>query len=57
MIYADLDDSLQARAFLQQALAINPHFHPIYAETARQTLANLSTKTGSSLIQEAANAR
>jgi tetratricopeptide (TPR) repeat protein len=57
MIYADLDDSLQARAFLQQALAINPHFHPIYAETARQTLANLSTKTGSSPIQEAANAR
>ena len=57
MIYADLGDSARAQGFLQQALAINPHFHPIYAETARQTLAKLTTKTGSAPVQEAANAK
>jgi tetratricopeptide (TPR) repeat protein len=56
MIYADLGDSARAQEFLHRALMINPHFHPIYAETARQTLARLTTKTGSP-VQEAANAK
>jgi tetratricopeptide (TPR) repeat protein len=56
MIYADLGDPVRAQQFLQQALTINPRFHPIYAETARQTLAKLTTKTGS-LVQEAANGK
>ncbi|MBV8438430.1 MAG: tetratricopeptide repeat protein [Silvibacterium sp.] len=57
MIYADLGDTARAQEFLHEALAINPHFHPIHAETARQTLAWLATKTGSSPVQEAANAK
>jgi tetratricopeptide (TPR) repeat protein len=67
MIYADLGDSVKAQEFLHQALMINPHFHPIYAETARQTLAKLTTakpttakpttRTGWSPVQEAANAK
>jgi tetratricopeptide (TPR) repeat protein len=56
MIYADLGDSARAQEFLHRALVTNPHFHPIYAETARQTLARLTTKTASP-TQEAANAR
>jgi len=57
MIYADLGDSVRAQEFLHQALMINPHFHPIYAETARQTLKKLNAKTGSVPVQEAANAK
>jgi tetratricopeptide (TPR) repeat protein len=57
MIYADLGDTASAQKFLHDALAINPLFHPIYAETARQTLAKLNAKTGSSSVQEAANAK
>jgi tetratricopeptide (TPR) repeat protein len=57
MIYADLRDSARAQELLRQALMIHPHFHPIYAETARQTLAKLNARTGPSPIQEAANAK
>jgi tetratricopeptide (TPR) repeat protein len=57
MIYADLGDSAKAQEFLHQALMINPHFHPIYAETARQALAKLTAKTGLSPVQEATNAK
>jgi tetratricopeptide (TPR) repeat protein len=57
MIYADLGDFPRALEFLHQALTINPRFHPIYAETARQTLAKVTTKAGSSPVQEAANAK
>jgi len=57
MIDADLGDSARAQEFLQQALTINPHFHPVHAEIARQTFAKLATKTGSSPVQEAANAK
>jgi tetratricopeptide (TPR) repeat protein len=57
MIYADLGDSARAKELLHQALMINPHFHPIYAETARQALAKLNARTSPSPVQEAANAK
>src|SRR5580704_3165453 len=38
MIYSRLGDAGKAAKFLQQALAINPHFHIFYAETAARTL-------------------
>ena len=57
MIYADLGDSARAQEFLHQSLMINPHFHPIHAETARQTLAKLNANPGSAPVQEAANGK
>jgi tetratricopeptide (TPR) repeat protein len=44
MIYEKLGNSTKAAEFLQQALAINPHFHVAYSEIASQTLARLRTK-------------
>jgi len=41
MIYSRLGDAGKAAKFLQQALAINPHFHIFYAETAARTLDGL----------------
>ena len=55
MIYADLGDSAKAKEFLQHALLINPNFHPVYAEKARQTLAKLSSNTVQPNAQEARN--
>ncbi len=42
MIYKHLGDSPRAKDYLQRALALNPHFHVIYAEVAEQTLRGLS---------------
>jgi tetratricopeptide (TPR) repeat protein len=55
MIYADLGDSAKAKEFLQHAFLINPNFHPVYAETARQTLAKLSSNTVLPNAQEERN--
>ena len=41
MIALELGDQAQARAYLQQALAINPHFSILHAEEARRTLEQL----------------
>jgi len=41
MIYSRLGDTPKATKFLQRALAINPHFHIFYADTAVHTLAGL----------------
>src|SRR5215212_7011172 len=41
MIAFKLGDDAQARGYLEQALAINPHFSILYADQARQTLETL----------------
>jgi tetratricopeptide (TPR) repeat protein len=41
MIALELGDEAQARAYLEQALAINPHFSILYADEARRTLQTL----------------
>ena len=41
MIYAKAGDSVRSRQFLKKALALNPHFHPLFAKTATQTLGGL----------------
>jgi tetratricopeptide (TPR) repeat protein len=45
MIYQQLGDSTRAKDYLLHALQINPHFHPMYAEIASQTLTNLKGNT------------
>ena len=47
MIAATAGDRAGAARHLQQALAINPHFHVLFAEQARSTLASLGYGTGS----------
>jgi tetratricopeptide (TPR) repeat protein len=51
MIAGKLGHTAQARERLQQALSINPHFHVIYAEIARQQLSALQEPTRASLGQ------
>jgi tetratricopeptide (TPR) repeat protein len=46
MIAGKLGQTVQARDRLQQALGINPHFHVIYAEVARQQLKVLQEQAG-----------
>jgi tetratricopeptide (TPR) repeat protein len=41
MIALKLGDQLQARAYLEQVLTINPHFSVLYAEEARKTFESL----------------
>lgn len=41
MIALELGDKSQAREYLEEALAINPHFSILYAEQARETLETL----------------
>ncbi|MCC6790071.1 MAG: hypothetical protein IT336_00205, partial [Thermomicrobiales bacterium] len=41
MIAAALGDSQSASTYLSQALALNPHFSPIYATVAQETLSGL----------------
>jgi tetratricopeptide (TPR) repeat protein len=43
MIEAALGDKQKAAAHLQRALAINPHFHVLFAPQAAKTLAQLQT--------------
>ena len=47
MIAEGLGQHEQARGELKQALEINPHFHPIYAEAAQQRLAALEKQSKS----------
>jgi len=47
MIADGLGQNEQARDELKQALEINPHFHPIYADAARQRLAAMQAQTAS----------
>ena len=42
MIASKLDDTANARQHLEQALAINSYFSPIYGPVARQQLAELA---------------
>jgi len=46
MIAGKLGQTVQARDRLQQALSINPHFHVIYADVARQQLKVLQEQAG-----------
>ena len=41
MIYFSLGEKTKAREFLSGALAINPFFHPIFAETAAENLSRI----------------
>jgi tetratricopeptide (TPR) repeat protein len=43
MIALRLEDQVQARTYLEQALTINPHFSVLYADEARRTLETLQT--------------
>jgi hypothetical protein len=47
MIAEGLGKHEQARSDLKEALTINPHFHPIFAEAAQQSLAVLEEQTKS----------
>ena len=42
MIALELGDKSQAREYLKQALAVNPHFSVLYADEARRTLETLN---------------
>jgi len=42
MIHRSLAQSSRAEEFLSRSLSLNPHFHIFYADTARQTLNDLS---------------
>jgi Tetratricopeptide repeat len=44
MIYHRLGDWQKSRQYLQQALALNPHFSIQHADQARLTLEELNTK-------------
>lgn len=41
MIYSALGENAEAKEFLSRALGINPYFHPIFAETAAETLSRI----------------
>jgi len=46
MIARALGKEKEARRLLKEALALNPHFHPIYQQSARETLTALTTSKG-----------
>jgi tetratricopeptide (TPR) repeat protein len=46
MIARAVGKEKEARHLLNQALSLNPHFHPVYAQNARQTLAALRQDKG-----------
>jgi len=57
MIYERLSDSKKAQDYLQRALALNPQFHPFYADLAKATLRGLSNGSLSTSGQRTADAR
>jgi tetratricopeptide (TPR) repeat protein len=46
LVYRALGDADRARAHLERALAINPHFHLLQADAARRALAELGGRAG-----------
>jgi tetratricopeptide (TPR) repeat protein len=50
MIYAALGDKTEATTHLKRALAINPHFHVIFADQAMKTLAGLDGQRPSAVV-------
>lgn len=57
MIYKRLGDSKRAQDYLQRAIALNPQFHPFYADLARATLQGLRSRCLSTVGQGRADAR
>ena len=57
MIYQRLGDSKKAQDYLQRAIALNPQFHPFYADLARATLKQLTSRSFSAAGQGSADAR
>jgi tetratricopeptide (TPR) repeat protein len=55
MIACRLEHYEEARGYLQQALALNPHFHIFHAEIAERTLRELATGAGVAAVQEQKN--
>ena len=50
LIHRDLGDVRGAHEYLRQALAINPHFHILYADAAKQALEEMSSKPEASQL-------
>jgi tetratricopeptide (TPR) repeat protein len=57
MIYEKAGDSARAKSYLQRALALNPHFHPLNSGTATETLARLAQKDVVASQREASRVR
>lgn len=56
MIRAGLGDQNKAQELLTNALAINPHFHPLHADEARQALARMNPTSALNGAQESIDA-
>lgn len=57
MIYEKSGDAVKAKSYLRQALETNPHFHILYSDLAKETLARLGEKEANANATEAANGR
>ena len=57
MIYDRNGEAAKSKYYLERALALNPHFHIFYAETAAQTLARIESNTAEITEREAADVR
>jgi len=57
MIWYRLGETAQARAYLQRALATNPHFHIFHAELASRTLAGMTPQPHPTMNEEKPDAR
>ena len=57
LIYEKTGDSAKARKYLEEGLRINPHFHPLYADIAKEALVRLTQKTMPAKSQEVSSVR
>ena len=57
MIYEKLGNSAKAKEYLEIALQMNPEFHVVYAQTARQTLDRMNKGQGEISTREVGNAQ
>ena len=57
LIYDWLGDSAKAREFLGRSEALNPHFNPLFADLARQTLTRLSNESTTTATGRVADAQ
>src|SRR5580704_133254 len=57
MIYDRNAEAAESKHYLERALALNPHFHIFYSETAAQTLARIENNTAEITQREAADVR